>query len=275
MSSAVGTDRSIDSSDQSATGLGSRLSSRLRPRPAARYVHPKAAGLTAVEGDHDANLDVAEERSGNYLQWIADSMQPFLGHRVLEVGAGNGSITERYAPGRSVLATDLSDWCIEELQRRFDGNPDVMVRQVDLRVFVAERQRFDSVVMLNVLEHILDDVAALRTLKSLLEPEGTILLYVPALNGLYGPWDRKVGHFRRYAAWRMREVLHEADLEVVEMRYMNVLSLPAWWAFSRTDVDKTAGGSLAFWDRTGVPLSRRLESLVRSPIGLNLFCVAR
>ena len=187
-----------------------KAKSVLRPGPAARYVNPKAEGLVNEDGDHDANLDVAEESSPNYLRWIADRCRPHLGKRVLEVGAGTGSITGLYAPGRDVLAIDRSPWCVDEMEKRFASVDNVEVRKVDLLELVDEGQRFDSVVMLNVLEHIEDDVAVLRMLGSLLEPDGRVVLYVPALNGLYGKWDRKVGHYRRYAPWRLRAVLDEA-----------------------------------------------------------------
>lgn len=228
-----------------------------------------------ADSDHDLNLDVAEDSAPNYLRWIADAIRPHLGRRVLEVGAGTGSITAQYADDRAVLAIDRSAWCVEEMRRRFATSPNVTVRHADLDALVDEEQRFDSVVMLNVLEHIEDDVAALESMARLLEPGGRVVVYVPALNGMYGPWDRKVGHYRRYAPWRMRAVLHEAGLVEVEMRYMNALSLPAWWVRSRTSVDRDLAGGLSLWDRTGIRIGRRFESLVRVPFGLNLLCVAR
>ena len=159
----------------------------------------------------------AEDSTPNYLRWIADRIRPHLGGRVLEVGAGTGSITAQFTAGREVVVTDLSEWCIDKLRRRFDATPNVTVRHVDAVTLVDEGQRFDSVVMLNVLEHIADDVAVLQTLEKPLEPEGRIILYVPALNGLYGPWDRKVGHSGRYAPWRLRAVLAAAGLVDVDM----------------------------------------------------------
>jgi SAM-dependent methyltransferase len=258
-----------------ARGPWHKVKTVVRPGPAARYVNPKAEGLVNEEGDHDANLDVAEESSPNYLRWIADRCRPHLGKRVLEVGAGTGSITELYAPGRDVLAIDRSPWCVDEMEKRFASVDNVEVRKVDLLELVDEGQRFDSVVMLNVLEHIADDVAVLRMLGSLLEPDGRVVLYVPALNGLYGKWDRKVGHYRRYAPWRLRAVLDEAGMSPVELGYMNALSVPAWWAFSHSDVEKSTAGSMSLWDKTGIAWGRRIESIVPVPFGLNLFCAAR
>lgn len=253
--------------------MANSLRERLRPTPAARYVHPRALAQPAESGEHDHNLDVADDSSPNYLRWIAELIEPHLGRRVLELGAGIGSITRFYADGRQVVASDLSSYCVESMRRRFAGVPNVLVAQSDLRQLEASGDRFDSVLMVNVLEHIEDDADVLRTLPSVLVPDGRIVIYVPALNGLYGQWDQKVGHFRRYSKWRMREVANVAGLAVVDLRYVNSLAIPAWLAFSRTEVDRTQKGSLSIWDRTGVPLTRALETRVRPPLGLNLLAV--
>lgn len=249
------------------------LTRRLRPAPAARYIHPKALDRPADTGQHDHNLDVAHETAPNYLRWIAELIQPHLGHRVLEVGAGLGSITELWASGHDVVASDLSDRCVSALQSRFAAWPNVTVMHDDVRRLGEAGERFDSIVMVNVLEHIEDDAGVLTSFRDVLRPGGTAVIYVPALNGLYGRWDRRVGHFRRYSRWRMSEVARAAGLDVVELRYVNLLAIPAWLAFSRTDVDKTTQSSLSIWDRLGVPASRALEKRVRVPIGLNLLAI--
>ena len=250
--------------------------SRLRPAPAARYVHPKAAALLDREGDHDADLDVTSESAPNYLSWIAALCRPHLGHHVLEVGAGLGAITARYEQGRNVVANDLSATCVRALRQRFADSPNISVDDSDLRAYDSS-ERFDSVLLVNVLEHIADDVAALQGLGRMLVPGGNIIVYVPALNGLYGPWDEKVGHYRRYSVWRLRQVFTQARLELVELRWVNLLAIPAWAAFSRGNVDdqQRNGQLLSLWDRTAVPAGRLVESRVRMPIGLNVFGVGR
>ena len=256
------------------------MSSRIfNTPPAAGYVHPKALGSDGGDSEHDLALEVASDASPNYLRSIADLCEPYLGREVLDVGAGHGAITELFADGRRVLATDLSDSCISAMQERFAATPNVEVMKVDLRTLDPDElgRRFDSVVLINVLEHIEDDAGTLAALSRFLRPGGALVLYVPALNGLYGPWDRKVGHFRRYSKWRLREVAAEAGLEVAELRYANLLAIPAWFAFSRFSAPSNddPGNSLSIWDRTGVPLSRMIESRVRPPLGLNLLCIAR
>jgi NAD(P)-dependent dehydrogenase (short-subunit alcohol dehydrogenase family) len=92
-------------------------------------------------------------------------------------------------------------------------------------------------------------------------------VYVPALNGLYRALDEKIGHYRRYSVWRLREVFRAAGLEPVELRWVNFLAIPAWAAFSRGDVDdrRRSGKLPALWDRTVVPFSRFLEDHMRTP----------
>jgi SAM-dependent methyltransferase len=250
--------------------------SRLRPTPATRYVHPKAAALVGQEGDHDADLELSGDSAPNYLSWVAELCGVRVGHRVLEVGAGLGAITARYERGREVVASDVSAPCVEALRQRFADHPNVRVEDRDLRDLGLEEQ-FDSVLMVNVLEHIADDVQALRGLGRVLVPGGNIVVYVPALNGLYGDLDYKIGHYRRYSVWRLREVFREAGLEPVELRWVNFIAIPAWAAFGRGDVNDPHRSSklLSLWDRTAVPAGRFIESRVRMPIGLNVLGVGR
>jgi 2-polyprenyl-3-methyl-5-hydroxy-6-metoxy-1,4-benzoquinol methylase len=106
----------------------------------------------------------------NYADWIVALMRPHLGTRVLEIGAGHGTITERLADGeRHVTASDLSPRCVDVLQERFAGRADVDIVKGDARAAAGDRP-VDTAVLVNVLEHIPDDVQALRDLYDALEP---------------------------------------------------------------------------------------------------------
>jgi SAM-dependent methyltransferase len=249
------------------------LPRRVQADAGARYTHPKALDAPAENGAHDHALDVLAESAPNYVLWIAEIIEPHLGRTVLELGAGHGAITAEYAGGREVVACDRSDGCIAALSRRFGDASNVTVVQQDLREIEDSPQRFDSVVMLNVLEHIEDDVGLLSDLRSVLEPHGRIVIYVPALNALYGKPDRMLGHYRRYSKWRFRAIAAQAGLQIVTLRYVNMLAIPGWWIYSHTDLDQTYRPSLLVWDRSGVPLSRAFEKRVRVPVGLNLLAV--
>jgi hypothetical protein len=90
--------------------------------------------LLVQKGDHDADLDVSGENAPNYLSWVADTCRPYLGDRVLEIGAGLGAITARYEAGHDVVPNDLSPSCVQAWRDRFVNYPNVRVEARDLRV---------------------------------------------------------------------------------------------------------------------------------------------
>jgi len=252
---------------------------------AARYVHPRS-GDASTAGQHEYGLEIADDSAPNYQSWISDLARPYLGKRVLEIGAGLGAMSRFLSVGVDYFAaTDVSDDCLQAMETRFVNSPNIHVYRHDVNDEAdpgGDGEKFDSVVLVNVLEHIYDDEAALRRLSSQLVVGGHLIVYVPALKGLYGSWDRKIGHLRRYSKPRMAQVAREAGLEVVLCRYVNLIGIPAWLAFSRFGVRRNVGGDdkgpgkeLALWDRTAVPSSRFVESRVQIPIGLNVLCVAR
>jgi SAM-dependent methyltransferase len=238
-----------------------------------RYTHPRA--LRAGEGQHDFAQEVVSELVPNYPRWIGGLCAPYLGAEVLEVGAGYGTVTQHLVNGRHVVAVDASPECAVALKGRFNGFANVEVHQADLREYCDDR-RFDSVVMINTLEHIPDDVDALVNMKRLLRPGGRVVIYVPAHNVLFSDYDRKVGHQRRYDAPMLRAVIGEAGLAPVEMRPVNLLGIPAWLLFSRLlRQDPSDRWAARLWDNTGTVATRWIEDRIRVPVGLNLLAVAQ
>jgi SAM-dependent methyltransferase len=239
-------------------------------RAKVRYVHPRSAGRGGL---HDWALEVVSERAPNYPRWLAEMCEPHLGREVLEIGAGHGSVTQHFLAGRHVVAVEPSASCASALRTRFKERWDIEIIECDLHDLKLDRL-FDSVVMINTLEHIEDDGAAVAKMTRFLRPSGRAVLYVPAFNFLYSDYDRKVGHYRRYTKPMLAAVLAEAGLSPVELRYANVLGFPAWLIVHRLlGLDATEGNATAAWDRTGTVASRWLESRVRPPFGLNLLCV--
>jgi SAM-dependent methyltransferase len=136
------------------------------------------------------------------------------------------------------------------------------------------RYRPDSCVCINVLEHVEDDRAALCHMAATLTPGGDIVLLVPAFAALYGPIDRKLGHYRRYNRDSIREVAMAAGLRVRKLRYMNVTGFFGWWVnahvFRR---DAQSEKQIEFFDRWIVPVQSRLEALVPPLLGQSLLVV--
>ncbi len=215
------------------------------------------------------------EGADNYTEWIYTLIEGHLGRHVLEVGAGHGSLTQHVQPGRVVTATDLSDSCVKRLHERFADCQNVEILHADL-ADMHDTNRYDSIILVNVLEHLDDDVEVLRSLRDLLTPGGRVCIFVPAFEGLYSEFDRRVGHRRRYRRTQLISVLDRAGYAIVDARYVNTLGAVAWWLFARRlNQVPTQGWSVRLYDRVGVPAVRRIESRRMPRFGQSLLCVAR
>ncbi len=217
------------------------------------------------------------DRLRRYNGWIWDRVRPFVGQRVLEVGAGSGTMT-RFLYGRElIVATDKETPYIDRLRNAFRRRPGIIVERLDLdrdEALDLSRYVFDTVLCINVLEHTEDDVAALRRAQQLLQPGGRIVVFVPAGKNLYGSLDRAVGHQRRYERDELVEKLRAAGFTVEDVSYQNNIAQLAWWFNSR--VLKRRGLPVAqsrLFDRL-VPLLRGLEG-ERPASGLSLIAIGR
>lgn len=215
-------------------------------------------------------LDVMEG-APNYNRWLFERCEPHLGRRVLDAGAGIGTFTLMAAPGREVVALEPDPELVPTLRRRVESLANVTVVEGVADDVTGE---FDSIVCLNVLEHIRDDQAALRRFHDLLAPGGCLLLLVPAHPFLYGAIDRALHHERRYSEPMLRERLRVAGLEVRTLRHVNPVGTVGWFVSSKLRrQEQVPSGPLKLYDRL-VPALRVLDR-VDVGVGLSLWAVAR
>lgn len=220
-----------------------------------------------VEGNHG---------QPRYRRYQFDLIAPHCGRSILEVGAGVGEFSAQFTDRERLVLTDVDPVAVEEMARRFADRPEVEACQLDLDrpLELDESSSVESVVAINVLEHIEDDEAALKALARLVAPGGTIVLWVPAYQALYGDFDRKVGHVRRYTPATMRGAVEAAGLTVRLCRPINFVGGLAWWLAVRIGgTGSPKPGMVALYDRLVVPVTRLLDSL-HPPFGQTVLCVA-
>ena len=202
-------------------------------------------------------------RTKRFNRWMADTVRPFAGARVLELGAGIGNMTQHLARGRKIyVASDIDAEHLARLRVRFRGRPNLEVRRCDLcdaADFQPLAGRFDSVVCLNVLEHVEDDLGALRNIFSALKPGGRAIVLVPQDQKAYGTLDEVLGHFRRYSEEQLRARMEEAGFEVERVLHFNRVTRPGW-RFNGQVLRRRSFSrfQLAVFD-TLVPLWRRID----------------
>lgn len=230
-----------------------------------------------VAGDSELQTDVLEDLATaiNYRRWIVDLVDPWLGDDPLEVGSGLGHYAQEWADrGTAITVSEADPSRLAALRRRFDGNPRVRVRE--LAVPIAEAAEHSAVVAINVLEHIDDDVEALRAFARLVRPGGHVVVYVPAFQIGMSAFDRSIGHFRRYRRGGLAAAYRQAGLELETIRYVNTVGLLAWIFLVRLLGRRPRQGpGLAFYDRFVVPIFRRLERRWAPWFGQSVFAVGR
>lgn len=221
-------------------------------------------------------LDALAEAK-NYYGWISGRFAPYLGRRVLEVGAGIGTFTEHLlgrAPTAHITVVEPAENNFPHLLRRFEGDGRVQARHGYLDDSLPAGEA-DSVVAVNVMEHVEHDDAFLAAASRALAPGGHVLLFVPALPLLFGSLDRAFDHFRRYTKPVLRQRLEGAGLRPKELVYMNLPGVAAWWMAGKVLRRTTVSSRDArLYDRWVVPWVRAVESRVSPPFGQSLLAVA-
>ncbi len=246
-----------------------------RPQVATmRTVSPGNAGpLPAADAVGAATLE-RMARAPAFNRWMYDRLAPWIGRRVLEIGSGIGNLSVHFMDRERVVLTDTESAYRDYLTRRFGQLAHVTVTGLTLPAVPPElaAERLDTVVCLNVLEHIADDRAALAAMRTLVAPGGRVVLLVPALPALYGTLDEALGHVRRYTPALLEERMATAGLRLVRMEYFNFAGLPGWWFVGRVLRRRLIPtGSLAVYDAL-VPLFR-LERFLPRRIGQSLIAV--
>jgi SAM-dependent methyltransferase len=226
-----------------------------------------------------ATLAVIDRDAPNYNRWIGRRLRAHLGARVLEVGAGIGTITREILPGRElVIALEAEDVYAAKLAEAFCGEARVRILHCAVEKTdwaMLARERLDSIVLSNVLEHVEDDARAIRNFRTALPAGGTIVILVPALPALFGTLDEAVGHHRRYMPASLRGVIEGNGFRVTSIEWMNVLGIPGWFVNGRVLRRRVLPtGQLQAFDRIA-PFLARVESIFRLPVGASLLAVAR
>jgi len=214
----------------------------------------------------------------NFNRWMADTLAPFVGRRVLEIGAGNGNITRFLCSRRQrYVASEISPDQIEVLHNTFMHRPSLQVLALNAanpEDFAPLCGQFDTVICVNVLEHIEDDATALRSMRGALEPGGRLVLLVPHDPGAYGALDKSLGHYRRYTPEGVAALLAASGFELERMIRFNRISWPAWKFTGQAREAKTLSrGLLRIFDRL-VWLWRKIDSKLPWP-ATSLIAVAR
>lgn len=229
----------------------------------------------------------AMAEASNYHRWIIRMFAPYLGRDIVEVGAGLASFSELILEHHKIETLSLvepSADMYKQLQAKaatLSASWSGLVVHtynanfVTAAPLIMKRQSPDSIIYVNVLEHIEDDELELKTVQQTLTGGGRLFVFVPALAWLYGAFDERVGHMRRYTKRGLEEKLQQAGFKTLLSSYFDVAGIAPWWIkYCLLKSVTMEPASVKFYDRFVVPAVSRVEAVVRPPLGKNLIVVA-
>ncbi len=230
-----------------------------------------------AEDEYGSHILTSLEKARQFNRWMADAISPYVGARVLEIGAGIGNITSWLLPRDLYLASDINPHYLDYLKNLSLGKPYLKVARIDLEdaaCFEPWNGQFDTVVCLNVLEHVRDPLLALRNMHDVLAPGGRLVLYVPAGQNLYSSLDEVLGHRVRYSQEMLREELQKTGFTIETMHDFNRTSVPGWWLNGRVMKRRNFSRVQLKLFNMGVPVIRRLDRMLPWK-GLGIIAVGR
>jgi SAM-dependent methyltransferase len=221
----------------------------------------------------------AIESASNYHGWILDEFAPFIGNKVLEVGLGHGNYRKQLDKSISYIGIDIDPISVANAPKFSDSDKFICadIAKPDFTHLVPGG--LDSVVCINVIEHIEDDQAAVSNLVSVLRPGGYVLLFVPAFEMLYNDLDSLAGHYRRYNLSDLKRLAERAGAQAHKCYYFNPVGGLGWFAnkFVRHESlnEDSVNGQIELFDRYILPFSRVLNSISGPFFGQSAIMVAR
>src|SRR5258708_24707541 len=184
-----------------------------------------------AEDVHGSQILGRLNRAPRFTKWMADVVRPYVGEKVLEIGAGTGNLTLQLTPRKLYWASDINPLYLSYLENVGRNRPYLRVSYTDgqLGHSYPKEQKFDTVICLNVIEHLADDLGALRNIREVLEDNGRAIVLVPCGPWLLGTLDDVLGHQRRYTRNQLKELTNTAGFRLETMLEFNRVGVIAWW----------------------------------------------
>lgn len=210
-----------------------------------------------------------------YNEWVKEQFASYLKGDILEVGCGIGNFSEILAGYGQLTAIDINQAYVKEAKRGVGKKAEIGVGDIEKGKYFFDKNFFDSIVCINVLEHIKDDRIALENIYKLLSPQGFLILLVPSHAFLYNSIDKSIGHYRRYEKDQLEEMLIEHNFKIEKSKRINLLGSIGWFVAGKLLGEKHISESKIKIFNLISPLFLLLEKIIETPIGTSILIIAR
>ncbi|HEY2720534.1 MAG TPA: methyltransferase domain-containing protein [Chitinophagaceae bacterium] len=218
-----------------------------------------------------------------FNKWMYSEFKSELKGEILEVGSGIGNISQLAVDdGLAITLSDYNAEYCDWLRKKFEGTANVNdILQIDLLrpdfkiAYFPLKEKFESIFLLNVLEHISDDHAALSNCHFMIKPGGSLIVLVPAYKWLYSPLDKELGHYRRYDSKAVKKILEEELFTIKKITHFNFLGIGGWLLSGKIFREKKLGANkMGVFNRI-VPIAKLLDKITFKKFGLSVIAVAK
>jgi len=229
-----------------------------------------------AEDVHGSQILGRLNRAPRFTTWMADTIRPYVGEKVLEIGAGTANLTRELIPRKLYWVSDINPLYLSYLENVCRNRPYMRVSYTDGQAASSypREQKFDTVICLNVVEHLPDDLGALCNIHDVLEEGGRAIILVPCGPWLMGTLDEVLGHQRRYTREQLAALAEKAGFRLDTMMEFNRIGIIAWWLNGRLLRRRTFG----LWQikilNLLTPLFRALDKFLPLP-PLSLIAILR
>lgn len=209
-----------------------------------------------------------------YNRWTLNKFTKFLNGSILEIGCGIGTFSETLSKYGKITAIDVDNDLIEIAKK--NNNSDIKVGYGDIEKgkYFFNNKRFETIVCINVLEHIDDDERAIRNMYDLLAKNGVLILLIPSHPILYGEIDRTIGHFRRYSKEDIINKLNQDNFSIVEFKTINFIGALGWFISGKILKNKEVDSSKIKLFNLFAPIFLKAEDLISPPFGTSFLIIA-
>lgn len=221
-----------------------------------------------VEDEYGSKIMARLGRAEKFNSWMAEVISPYIGQSVLEIGAGIGNLTRQLIPRRNYYATDINLYYLEMTKKLMVDKPYLHVDFLDLNnisEFVKDKIFFDTIICMNVIEHMENDERAMHNVANLISKNGNAVILVPRGQWLFGSLDIILGHKKRYSKQTLENLSTNAGLKVEKIIPFNRISVIPWFINGRVLKKKTFGRFQIFIMNLLTPLFKKIDRFIPLP----------
>ncbi len=221
--------------------------------------------------------------ANRFNSWMYDQINPYLIDEILEVGSGIGNLSRFLIEDdhQTTLSDYNSDYA-KTLKGLYEFNDKVSeILTIDLqdpdfdKTYMKYKEKFNSIVMLNVIEHLENDHEAIRNCKFLLKNSGNLIILAPSYQFLYCRLDKELGHFRRYTKATLSDLFNQGNFKIIKATHFNLLGVLGWLISGKIIAKKQIGkNEMSAFDKL-VPIARIMDKIIFNKAGLSVVVIGK